>query len=83
MLYASFRFFCQQLFSKFFSESVFSTRSSLPRGAFSEPPCLSASRVMPKTATLVKRFFRILLTFFKEKYQLRKFIYFLLLTFNS
>ena len=32
---------------------------------------------MPKTATLVKRFFRILLTFFKEKYQLFKFIGFL------
>jgi hypothetical protein len=32
---------------------------------------------MPKTTTLVKHFFRILLTFFQEKYQLCKFIGFL------
>ncbi|MBR3880371.1 MAG: hypothetical protein IKJ34_02075, partial [Mailhella sp.] len=64
MLYASFAFFCQQLFSKFFQKRSSALRSSLPRGAFSEPLCLSALLVMPKTALLVKHFFLKFLKYF-------------------
>ncbi|MBR3880690.1 MAG: hypothetical protein IKJ34_03735, partial [Mailhella sp.] len=56
---ASFAFSCQQLFSKFFQKSSSAPRSSLPRRAFSEPLCLSALLVMPKTDYLVKHFFHI------------------------
>ncbi|MBQ2761992.1 MAG: hypothetical protein IJE96_08810, partial [Mailhella sp.] len=59
MLYALFASSCQQLFSKFFQKGVSEPRSSLPRRAFSEPLCLSAFVVMPKTRPAVKHFFRI------------------------
>ncbi|MBQ2760781.1 MAG: hypothetical protein IJE96_02500, partial [Mailhella sp.] len=63
MLYASFASFCQQLFSKFFQKGVSAPRSSLPRGAFSEPLCLSAFVVMPKTRPAVKHFFHKILKY--------------------
>ena len=50
-------------FFQSFSERRFGTLLILPRWAFSEPLCLSALLVMPKTAPTVKHFFRILLAF--------------------
>ena len=66
-------------FSKFFSERRFGTLLIPAHRAFSEPLCLSALLVMPKTGPPVKHFFRFLLTFSSFFYQKGNFIDF----FNS
>ncbi|MBQ9105261.1 MAG: hypothetical protein IJY48_03910, partial [Mailhella sp.] len=57
MLYASFAFSCQQLFSKFFQEALQHPALPCPAG-LSRSRCASARfRVMPKTPHSVKHFF--------------------------
>ena len=70
-------------FFKVFSERRFSTLLFLAHRAFSEPLCLSALLVMPKTDTPVKHFFRFLLTFSSLFYQKGHFIDFFACLFSK
>ena len=70
MLYASFRFSCQQLFSKFFQEALRPALPYLPRRLRGSGIASARCWFMPKSAGIVKHFFKVFPTFFDMVYNI-------------